>query len=203
MSGVPPVGSTVRLPYERPRLSLELPAELFLSLRPCPIHSPCSHPGHTNMNSCICTSHSKQKQFLHPLHHRARPPSFCPRNSLVHPKQRSAMGSPWISSKVGTGNRWWYDLARSGAEMRVISQTEHFAGSSFTLALHCGQVYPPRLSPVLRCVASLPNRPNESAAFLRGKAMRTRHATSSGAAGGGVACAMTSCWKCVSSLATK
>jgi hypothetical protein len=37
---------------------------------------------------------------------------------------------------VGTGNRWWYDLARCGDDISVSEHTWHSEGSSETIARH-------------------------------------------------------------------
>lgn len=47
------------------------------------------------------------------------------------------------SSNITIGNRWWYDLAKWGEEIRVNPHTRHSVGSSQTRTLHLGQVYPP------------------------------------------------------------
>ena len=40
------------------------------------------------------------------------------------------------SRNAGSGNRWWYERARWGAETRVSPQPRHSTGSSQYLALH-------------------------------------------------------------------
>ena len=47
------------------------------------------------------------------------------------------------SSNITIGNKWWYDLAKWGEEIRVNPHTRHSVGSSQTRTLHLGQVYPP------------------------------------------------------------
>lgn len=47
-----------------------------------------------------------------------------------------------ISSKLWTGNKWWYDLAKCGDDTSVSPHTSQSLGSSQTFEAHRGQMYP-------------------------------------------------------------